>query len=350
MSFRVVHINVAKAFRGGERQTELLIRQLHARGTTQTLIGRRFAPLAERLGDLVPDLDIRMVTGDVLETFGATAGADIVHVHEGRSVYAAYLRALVSKTPYILTRRVNNPIGDHFFAHRAYRRASFVAAVAPQVADVVRAYDSRVRVKVVQSSSSGLSADDASVRRIKSTFPGNFVVGHVGALDNDQKGQEFIIELARRYSETDPNVSFVMVGGGADEAMLKDMAAGLSHVVFTGFVDNVGDSLAAFDVFILPSRREGIGSILLDAMDFGLPIVATAVGGVPSIVIDDENGILVDSEDVNEMEAALRRLQLSAELRRRLGERGRQIGSQYTPTRMCEKYLELYGEALGFGR
>ena len=72
--------------------------------------------------------------------------------------------------------------------------------------------------------------------------------------------------------------------------MLKNAAAGLSNVMFTGFVDNVGDYLAAFDVFVLPSNREGIGSVLFDAMDRALPVVASRVGGVPDIVHDGENG------------------------------------------------------------
>ena len=74
----------------------------------------------------------------------------------------------------------------------------------------------------------------------------------------------------------------------------RSAAAGLSNLTFTGFVDNVGDYLAAFDVFILPSNREGIGSILLDAMEQGLPVVASRVGGVPDIVHDRKNGLLID--------------------------------------------------------
>ena len=68
-------------------------------------------------------------------------GRRLVHVHEGRSVYGAYLRSVLSGTPYIITRRVNNPIREHLVRAQAYGRAACVAAVAPQVADVVRAYE-----------------------------------------------------------------------------------------------------------------------------------------------------------------------------------------------------------------
>src|SRR5262249_13188884 len=157
-----------------------------------------------------------------------------------RSVYGAYLRSLLSGTPYVITRRVNNPIRQHTFARHAYRRAACVAAVAPQVAEVVRAYDPQIHVEVVHSSSSGLAVDEERVRVIRAEFAGKFIVGHVGALDNDQKGQMYIISVAREVVLSHPDLQFMLVGGGEDEAMLKRAAAGFSNVAFTGFVDNVG--------------------------------------------------------------------------------------------------------------
>ena len=130
------------------------------------------------------------------------------------------------------------------------------------------------------------------------TSQGKFLVGHVGALDNGQKGQEFIIAAARELERSHPDVHFMLVGGGDDEAMLRSAAAGLSNLTFTGFVDNVGDYLAAFDVFILPSNREGIGSILLDAMEQGLPVIASRVGGVPDIVHRPEERIADRSREL----------------------------------------------------
>jgi glycosyltransferase involved in cell wall biosynthesis len=172
----------------------------------------------------------------------------------------------------------------------------------------------------------------------------------VGALDNDQKGQEFVIEVARSFAVSRPDVCFMLVGSGRDETMLKALAGNLRNVVFTGFVENVGDFLAASDIFVLPSRREGIGSILLDAMDFGLPIVATRVGGVPAIVRDDENGILIEACDTVGLGHAIERLLDSEALRRRLGERGREVSSTYSADVMAEKYLELYRDATAGSR
>lgn len=339
-AFIVAHVNVSKGYRGGERQTELLIRELAKRGQTQVLVARRGGDIVSRLQDV--DIEIREVGGNPLGVAVATHGADIVHVHEGRSVYGAYLRALWSGTPYILTRRINNAIGDHVLAHRAYRRAACVAAVAPQVADVVRRFDPSVRVCVIHSGSSGFAVDRDQCEKVKRRFAGKFLVGHVGALDNAQKGQEYIIRAARELQETHPDLHFLLVGGGADEEMLRGEAEGLDNLSFAGFVDNVGDYLAAFDIFILPSNREGIGGVLFDAMEQELPLVASRVGGLPDIVHDDVNGILIDPASVDQLVDAIVRLHADPELRRRLGRQGCEVAKSFTAASMCEKYLDLY--------
>jgi len=340
MTFTIAHVNVARGYRGGERQTELLIQELERHDTRQVLIARKDGVLAAHIDS--PGLEIRLVSGNPLSVAAACGGADIVHVHEGRSVYGAYLRSLISGTPYVLTRRVNNPIGSHWLSHKAYRRAGSVAAVAPQVGEVVRRFDPQIDPQIVHSSSSGLSVDEARSRKIREAYPDKCLVGHVGALDNEQKGQEFIIAVARQLRESYPDIHFLLVGGGDDEKMLKTAAADLQNLTFVGFVENVGDYLAAVDVFILPSRKEGIGSILLDAMEQKLPVIASNVGGVPEIVHDGENGILIDAARPDQLQAAILRLYHAPELRSRMGERGRVMAKDFTASVMCDKYLKLY--------
>ena len=347
MTISIAHVNVSRGFRGGERQTELLIRELAHADVRQVLVARRHEPLAERVKDVA--VEVRAVSRGRFAAMKATLGVDLVHVHEGRSVYAAYLRSLRSRTPYILTRRIDNPIGDHWLAHRAYRRAACVVAVAPQVAEVVSAYDPSIRLRVIYSAASGLSVDavrSAAIRGVDGADPGKLLVGHVGALDNKQKAQQIIIQVARELQETHPNIQFLLVGGGDDEAMLRKSAEGLRNLAFTGFVDNVGDYLAAFDVFILPSNREGIGSILFDAMEQRLPIVASRVGGIPGIVHDGENGILIDPARPDQLKAALLRLHDQPELRRDFGTNGEQIARNYTAEIMGKHYLSLYRSVL----
>ncbi len=140
----------------------------------------------------------------------------------------------------------------------------------------------------------------------------------------------------------------MLVGGGEDEGMLKTAAAGLSNVTFTGFVDNVGDYLAAFDIFVLPSNREGIGSVLLDAMDRALPVVASRVGGVPDIVHDGENGILIDAGRPDQLRDGILALCADPDApprARRERPRGRE--ELHRRTRWPASISSIYGAALG---
>ena len=341
----IAHVNTARGYRGGERQTELLIQGLSRRRVRQVLIARSGSEISQRVRKL--GIDVREVSGGPLSVAFATGGVALLHLHEGRSVYGAYFRSLASGIPYVVTRRVDNPIGRHWLAHRAYRRAAAVAAVAPQIADIVRAYDPAIAVRVIHSGSTGFTVDAAKAGALRAQWPGRLVVGHVGALDNAQKNQRLIIGVARELERSHPELQFVLVGGGDDEPMLKAEAAGLSNVVFTGFVQNVGDYLAAFDLFILPSNREGIGGILFDAMEQGLAVIVSAVGGLPDIVRDGENGLLIEPARADQLRAAILELAAAPERRRQMGIRGREIAKEFTAEAMCRKYVELYESLLG---
>jgi hypothetical protein len=316
MNMRIAHINLAKGYRGGERQAELLIRSLASLDLEQLLIARASCPLAERLADA--GIEIHHCSG-LLSAFRATRGVDVVHSHEGRGVYAAWLRKEISGTPYIITRRVNNPLGDSWLTRRAYTRASFVASVAADVARIVQAFDERITSRVIHSSSSGLPVE----------------------------GQEYIIEVARRMKDAHPEFQFLLVGGGDDEVMLRGLAGDLQNISFEGWSDRVGDYLAAFDLFILPSNKEGIGGILLDAMDRALPIIASRVGGLPEIVKDGENGILIEPRSPDQLQEAILRLYDDPDLRRAMGARGREFSRDFTAEAMAARYLDLYKQAAG---
>src|SRR5699024_11792559 len=177
---------------------------------------------------------------------------------------------------------------------------------------------------------------------------GEFIVGQIGALDDSHKGQQYLLAAARILLAEDPGWRFVIVGGGKDEAMLRQAASGLlPRVLFTGHVDNVGDHLAAFDALAYPSLHEGLGSTLLDAMHAGLPIVASDVDGIPDIVTHGQEGLLTPPADGDALAAALRQLRAEPALAARLAAAGQARARDYTPAVMAERYLAWY-RTLGF--
>jgi glycosyltransferase involved in cell wall biosynthesis len=117
-------------------------------------------------------------------------------------------------------------------------------------------------------------------------------------------------------------------------------------VEFAGFVENVADYLATFDVFIYPSLREGLGSSLLDAMHFGLPIVASEVGGIPEIVEHKVNGLLIAPGSARELIAAIQRVVTDPGLRESMRRENRNKAARFGVARMATSYESIYRSIL----
>ncbi len=337
----VVHINLAAGFRGGERQTCLLVEGLAEQGWTQTLVGRRGGELIRRC-EQIPGLQIVPVRNNVVSAARALTGADLVHVHEGRAIQAAWLARRLGGAPYLVTRRVQKGPRRTLFNRAMYRAAVGLVAVSSAIGESLRALDPDLKYTVVPDSTSALTADPERVHEIRSRYGNGPLIGNIGALVDSHKGQLQIIEVARRLCDLQPDARFLLIGSGPDESMLKAAAAGLPNLFFTGQVDNVGDYLAALDLFFYPSRHEGLGSVLLDAMDFELPVVATAVGGIPEVIADSVNGILCAVDDIDAQTRALSTLIRDYGRRQQIGVVNAERARDYSPQRMTRRYGEIY--------
>jgi glycosyltransferase involved in cell wall biosynthesis len=341
---RICHINLAAGFRGGERQTELLVRELAARGWKQRLVGRRGGELVRRCAG-IPGLEIASVLPDAFSAALAARGCALVHAHEGRAVYSGWLLRRLAGMPFVMTRRLHHAENRSWKRSRAYRSADRVVAISKSIARSVEARYPGMTCPVVPDAHAGMTRSIAPAGRRVLPGPG-LVVGHVGELHHGHKGQATIVAAARALETLRPDVRFVLVGKGRDGRRLRSLASGLGNVTFTGFVDNVQDYLAAFDVFVYPSLFEGLGSALLDAMAFGLPIVATEVGGIPEIVEDGVNGLLIPPEDPEALTAAIVRLLDDPGLRAAMSRANRARAAEFSAARMADGYEAIYRSLL----
>ena len=138
----------------------------------------------------------------------------------------------------------------------------------------------------------------------------------------------------------------MILGGGPLEEKLRDQARTLGieeNVKFCGFVDNVGAYLAVTDVFVFPSFQEGFPNSVLEAMCCGLPVVSTKIGGVTDVIRNGENGLLVESGNVNELAHALKRLISDTEYASHLGKNAlKTVRESYDLDVIADKYVALY--------
>lgn len=342
---RICHINLSAGFRGGERQAELLVAELGKRQWLQRLVVRSGSNLVKRCRD-VPGLQIRQVAPNPLTAAFAGRGSALVHAHEARAVYSGWLLKRTARTPFLLTRRIHYSTERSTARRRAYRAADCVIAVSESIAETVRANYPGMTCQIVPDAHAGMPSGNRGGGEIRARFGGKTLVGHVGELDHGHKGQGTIIEVARRMKDSHPDLSFVLVGAGKDEQQFRRAARGLSNVEFAGFVDNVADYLAAFDVFVYPSLFEGLGSTLLDAMAFGLPVVASNVGGIPEVVEDGVNGLLIPPENPQAMLDALNRVLTNADLRASMARANKRQAAAFSTPRMTDGYEAIYNSIL----
>ncbi len=173
------------------------------------------------------------------------------------------------------------------------------------------------------------------------------VVGLVARLDHWGKGHKEFFTALSTLKDRYP-IEALIIGGGRREGEMRQLAAemGLAgRVYFLGPRDDVPDLLAALDIFVLPSHSEGVSLALLEAMAAGLPVIATAVGGLPEVVTDGENGLLIPPQDPEALAQALARLLADPDLAKKLGESARRhVVANFSLERLGREINEIYGE------
>ena len=179
--------------------------------------------------------------------------------------------------------------------------------------------------------------------------PDQLVVMNVGRLMR-QKGHDVLVEALPGLVASFPQLAVVVIGSGTLAGPLTARAADLGvagHLLLAGHRTDARMLLDAADVFVLPSRQEGLPLAALEAMDVGLPVVGTDVIGTSEVVVDGETGRLVPSQDVAALCGALAGLLADPALRARYGAAGRRrYLAQFTAKRMAAETFAVYEDVL----
>jgi glycosyltransferase involved in cell wall biosynthesis len=176
------------------------------------------------------------------------------------------------------------------------------------------------------------------------------LVGCVGYL-LPEKGQEFALRALSTLRERFPEARLLLAGDGPCRAKLQGLARELGlqeAAIFAGFVEDVAQVYAALDAFVFPSLAEPLGTSLLAAMAWGLPVLAVASGGVPEYVEHGVTGLLVSRPDPELLSSGLLRLLGDDALRLKLGREARsEIETRFSAGRMAELTTQIYEGILG---
>jgi glycosyltransferase involved in cell wall biosynthesis len=357
---RVLHVEGGSRLYGGAQQVLYLLEGLADRGVENLLacpagcdLAGRAAPFAEvhamRMGgDL--DLGIALRLAQLIRS----RQPDLVHLHSriGADVMGG-LAARWRGVPAIHTRRVDNP-EPRWVAAPKYRLHRRVIAISEGIARVLRDTGlPEAKLRVVRSAVP-VAEWDRPCRRADFLpalgLPDNALSIGVIAQLIPRKGHRVLLDALPALLPRHAALHVVFFGQGPDGDALRQrvVAAGLAgRVHFAGFRDDLPALVPCLDLVVHPALLEGLGVSLMQAAAAGRPIVASRTGGIPEIVHDQENGLLVPPGDAARLGAAIGRLLANEAMRQRLGSAGHALMvREHGVDAMVEGNLAVYREVL----
>jgi glycosyltransferase involved in cell wall biosynthesis len=256
--------------------------------------------------------------------------ADIVHAH---LPITGVMARLVSPVPVVYTE--HNLVRSYRPLTRALNRLTYgrntaVVAVSGAVAEAVGSYPGPTPTVIENGVACVVTQEEAARARSELGLADQApLVVHVGNI-RPHKGHTMLMAAAEILLRLRPDLTIVSIGGekfpGGLEALRgQARARGLERIHFLGRRPDAQAFIAAADVFVNPADIEGLPVAVLEALSLGRPVVATAVGGVPSVVKHEETGILVEPGDAAALAHGVDRLLRDARLARRLADEGRAL-------------------------
>lgn len=361
---RVAHLDTGRTWRGGQAQVLLLMRGLAARGHRCLLLAPG-GPLLDRAGALGIEVERWSPLGewDVAAMLKAAAvlrrlGPEVAHCHSAHAhalgVPAARLAGVAVA---VVSRRVDFAVAGNPLSRLKYRlpvdRYLCVSSGVMEVMRQARIPPARLAlvpdgVELPPAGAVRAGMPSADLRALIGVAPGAPVIGTVAALA-PHKDHATLLRAAAEVVARRPDVHFAWVGEGECRAALERQRAALgleANVHLVGFRADAPGLLAQFTVFTLSSYLEGLCTSLLDAQSLGVPIVATAVGGVPDVVEDGVTGRLVPGRDPQALARALLGALDRPEESSQWAGLARESVRRFGADRMVERTLEQYGLAL----
>jgi L-malate glycosyltransferase len=365
-----LHVDTARTWRGGQNQVLLTVNGLRAIGERAALVAHPDGELRRRAAEglelipMAPRTEMDLTAAWRFSRVLKRLNPDVIHAHDPHGVAMASLAlsltagsgTLGRTPPLVASRRVDFHLKGNSFSRWKYRQVDCFVAASEAIRQMLVA--DGVPAERTVTVHEGIDVD-----HVRAAPPVNVheafwlphhapVVGNVAALV-PHKGQRYLVDAAHLVVQHIPDTRFVILGEGELREHLEKQVREHhleKHVLLPGFRTDVLGCIKGFDLFALSSVTEGLGTSLLDAMACRRPIVATRAGGIPEIVDDGVNGLLVPPRDAHALAQAIVQALKDADLRRRLGEAGfDRVNARFTVDRMVAETAAVYARVAGTG-
>jgi L-malate glycosyltransferase len=363
-----LHVDTAQTWRGGQNQVLLTVNGLRAIGHRAALVAhpngelRRRAQEGLELIPLAPRTEIDFTAAWRFSRLLKRLNPDVIHAHDPHGIAMASVALSLGsgaapgrrEPALVASRRVDFHLKGNSFSKWKYRQVDCFIAASEAIRQMLVADGVPERQTVTVHE--GIDVDHVTAAppvNVHETFwlPHHApLVGNVAALV-PHKGQRYLIEAAHLVVQDIPDARFVILGEGELREHLEKQVHDHhleKHVLLPGFRTDVLGCIKGFDVFVMSSVTEGLGTSLLDAMACSRPIVATRAGGIPEIVEDGATGLLVPTRDARALAQAILDMLRNAELRGRLGAAGfARVHERFTVERMVAETAAVYQKLVG---
>lgn len=360
---KILHVSSEPSWRGGEQQLAYLYEELEKKGIQQVILCATNSSMEkyciERQWNYYTETKksgIAIRFSGRIKSLCKKLEIDVVHTHDAHSHTFAIIAAVVfgNNTPLVVSRRVDFPVSKSKsslfkYNHKAVRK---IVCVSDKIKEIT-AKDITDKTKLITIHSGiDLSKFEGTYRkgklRTELGLTNQTLIGNTSALA-DHKDYFTFLDTAKLINQSISDSYFVIIGVGPLEAEIKSYAKSLKleNISFTGFRTDIPEILEDLDVFLITSKTEGLGTSILDAFACNVPVVATAAGGIPEIVIDKRSGLLAPIKNAKLLADQVRRLLNEDQLRLDILSGAKKVLNSHAKSITAEKTLLVYQEVLG---
>lgn len=359
---KILHVETGRHLYGGAQQVLYLLAGLEREGVNNLLACPRGSAIAEAARSLkrttlwpLPmggELDLTLLPR--LRRLIHCQRPDLIHLHSrrGADLWGA-LAGRQAGLPVLLSRRVDNP-EPRWWVGIKYRLYDHVITISEAIRQVlIREGVAAERISCVPSavdSERYSSPCDHTWFREHFAIPADHAVIAMVAQFIPRKGHALLLDALPQILERHPRITLLLFGRGAlrEEIEQRVEMMGLrERVQLPGFRDDLDRILPCLDLVVHPAAMEGLGVALLQAAAAGRPIIACRAGGIPEIVEEGVNGLLVPPGEPHALAAAVNRLLDDPQWAARLGETGRaRVDTRFSIAAMVSGNLRLYRKLL----
>lgn len=341
---KILEVNTEKTWRGGERQTLYNIKGFLEKGHEVELLCRKDFPLHHKAKEL--DINIHPVTNGLQAISYLIKHAryqDVVHAQTSAAQMYGVIASLFHKTPLVYTRRVDF-VPSGFFTALKYRRTDKLVAISLAIKNILDNFGMK-EVAIIPDIALPKKLDEDRAKKLLH-FRGwhnKKIVASVSALV-PHKDPLTMVRAIHYLSQMRDDFMFMHFGEGELQQEVEREIAHLNvsrwyHLM--GQVDEVEDFFSVFNMFVMSSREEGLGSSVLDAFMHKVPVVSTNAGGLKEVV--EGNGLLCDIGDARSLALSINEILNDAALAGALTETAFEtVKKNYSINVLTEKYEEIF--------